>query len=247
MNEYALVATRRSIFGKNNKSLRRENKLPAVIYGKGFDNTAIELPLNEFTKVWQKVGESTIIQLKVDKQEDIKVIIQEVQTDPLSGQVVHVDLHKINMNEAIEADVPLEFVDESPAIKEMGGVLVRNLDHIRIKTLPGNLVHDIPVSLSVIKTFEDIIRVKDLEIPEKITVLNELGDVVAKVSPPRTEEELKALDEEVKEDVEGVEKVEGEEEEAEDKEGETEEEDKKSDEPDKKEETPDKEKEKEKK
>ncbi|MFH0951870.1 MAG: 50S ribosomal protein L25 [Patescibacteria group bacterium] len=203
-----LTALSRSIFGKDNKNLRREKKIPAVIYGKETKSAPVTLSVPEFTNIWKRVGESGLIDLKIDNQEKVKVIIQEVQTNPLTGVVRHADLYKVNMKEPIETDIPLSFIGESPAVKELGGVLLTALEHLRVKALPGDLVHDISVSLDTLKTFEDIIRVRDVSVPEAITILNDGGDVLAKVSPPRSEEELKALDEEVTEDVESVEAVE---------------------------------------
>lgn len=206
--DYTLAATPRTLFRKHSKQLRAQRKIPAVIYGKNKQSQSVELMLNEFTKVWHAVGESTVVDVAIQGGETIKAIIQEVQLDPLTNVVQHADLHQIDMKVAIETDIPLKFVGESLAVKNLGGVLVRTIDHLEVKALPGDLVHDIEVNLVALATFEDLIRVKDLTIPEKITVLTDADEVVAKVAEPRSEAELKALEEEVTENVEAVESVE---------------------------------------
>lgn len=208
MTTHTLVASRRTLFGKGTKKLRTAKKIPAVVYGKGAATVAIELPLAGFTRLWQTVGESTIVTIELKGGEVIPTIIQDVQLDPLTGAVIHADLHRVNMNEPIETEITLTLTGEAPAAKNLGGVLVRTIDHLRVKALPGDLVHDIAVPIDQLANFEDMIRVKDLVVPPKLTVLADPDEVVVKVSAPRSEAELKALEEAVTEDVAGVEKVE---------------------------------------
>ena len=115
------------------------------------------------------------------------------------------------MDEDIETEVEIEYVEISPAVKEDGGVLVKNFDTIKIKCLPGDLPPKYTVDISDLKTFDDVIKISDLDISTKVEVLEDLGSVLATVAPPRTEEELDALDEEVTEDVDAVEGIKDEE------------------------------------
>lgn len=205
---HILAAARRTLFRKHSKQLRAKRIVPAVLYGKKREALSLEVPLNIFTKIWHEVGESTVIDVAIDGGETVKVIIQDVQLDPLTNVVRHIDLHQIDMHEEIETDIPLNFTGESLAVKNLGGVLVRTIDHLEVKALPGDLVHDIPVPLEALETFDDMIRVKDLTVPPKITVMTDPEEVVAKVAAPRSEAELKALEAEVSENVEAVEAVE---------------------------------------
>ena len=111
------------------------------------------------------------------------------------------------MDEEIEAKVELEFVGESPAVKELGGILIKNMDEIEVKCLPGDLPPKIEVDISRIKNFEDYIYVKDLPVSDKVELLADSENVVAMVTEPRSEEELAELETEVKEDVTKVEGV----------------------------------------
>ena len=138
-----------------------------------------------------------------------KVIIQDIQRHPLSNAIIHADLHQVKMTEKLRAEIMLHFVGESVAVKELGGVLVKNLDHIKVETLPADLVSEIAVEISSLKTFDDVIHVKDLAVPKGITVLDKEDEVVVLVTPPRSEEELAALEKETVDEKAAVESIEG--------------------------------------
>ena len=88
------------------------------------------------------------------------------------------------------------FLGEAPAVKELGGTLVHNIEEVEVECLPKDLVSHLDVDLSVLKTFEDIIKISDLSIPAKLKILDLNNEqVVAKVLPPLTEEQLKAMEE----------------------------------------------------
>jgi large subunit ribosomal protein L25 len=112
------------------------------------------------------------------------------------------------MTEKINAEVNLNFVGESKAVKELGGILVKNLTAIKIECLPVDLIHEIDVDISPLQTFDDAIRVKHLKLPEAITINEKEDEVIVSVQPPRSEEELKSLEEKVEEKVEEIGQVE---------------------------------------
>lgn len=126
----------------------------------------------------------------------------------MTSRFVHADFFEVRMDEAIEADIPLEFVGEAPAVREHGGVLVRALEAVEVSALPADLPHTLPVDLSSLATFDDVIKIKDIVIPAKVTVKDDPETVVALVEAPRSEAELEKLDEKVEADVTKVEKAE---------------------------------------
>lgn len=183
-----LNANLRTLLGKKSNKTRQEGKIPAVVYGHGIENKNLELEYNSFDKVFKEGGESTLVDLNIDG-EIVKVIISDVQYEPVKGRYRHVDLHQINMNEEITANVELHFVGEPKAVKDFGGVLVHNISELEIKCLPGDLVGEIEVDVSKLDTFDDVITIADLIISDKIEIVgHELTDVVAMVSEPREEE-----------------------------------------------------------
>lgn len=205
MDKAKLKAKGRLEKGKKVNKGRREGLIPAVVYGKGIKAQNIWIDALAFRKMLKKSGESTIIDLEIDEKNGRNVIIQEVQRDPVSYKIIHLDFFQVRMDEEIETEVELVFIGESPAVKESGGVLVRNMDKIEVKCLPADLPSNIEVDISSLKTFEDQIAIKDLKIGKGVEIQIEPETVIAVVAPPRSEEELKELEEKVEEDVTKVE------------------------------------------
>ncbi|USN53162.1 MAG: 50S ribosomal protein L25 [Candidatus Nomurabacteria bacterium] len=205
MKTYVLQAQRRSSLGKQVKKLRQSDIVPAVIYGNKRETESLSLNAREFTKVFIEAGESTLIDLAVENEAPVKVLIHDVQHHPVTDRILHADLLQVDMTQKIETEINLKFVGAAPAVAELSGTLVTSIESVEVSCLPGDLVHEIEVDLSSLKTFEDQIHISDIPAPQGITILDKADAVVAVVTPPRSEEELKALDSEVVEDVSGVE------------------------------------------
>lgn len=198
MEELTLKALPRKLLGKKVKNLRRDGQLPAVLYGRNFASQSLIIPQKEFTLIASQAGEATIINLQIDGKDSAKILIRKIQKDPVSDEILHVDLYKVDMNQEIQTEIPLEFIGVSAAVEELEGNLITNKDSIKVECLPDKLVSKIEVDISALKTFEDLIHIKDLNIPEAIKVLDEPDMIIAQVTPPRSEEELVALEEETK-------------------------------------------------
>jgi large subunit ribosomal protein L25 len=215
MENLKLQSEKREKIGKKNKTLKGQGLVPAVLYGKDVKSENLKVDRKEFDRVYKEAGESALLDLSVGS--DVrKVLISEVQVDPVTGDYLHIDFHQVNLREKVSTEVPLEFLheEEAPAIKELEGTLVKEKHEIEVECLPTEIPHEITVDLMVLKTFEDVIRVSDIKVPENVEILNDPEEVIALAKPPRSEEELEALEEDVVEDVEKVE-VEGVPEEAE--------------------------------
>jgi large subunit ribosomal protein L25 len=225
-----LSAKIRKDLGKKVKSLREKGILPAVLYGPKIKNFSLELDLKEFEKIYQEAGESSLVSLNVDfsggpekTEKKFIVLIHEVKLDPLTDKPIHVDFYQPKLDEEITATIPLVFEGEAPAVKDLGGTLVKNIQEVEVKALPQNLPHEIKVNVEGLKTFEDDILVKNLSVLKEVKILKEPEEVVASVAPPtKVEEELeKPIEEKVEEVGEaGEKKEEGAEEEVEEKAGE---------------------------
>lgn len=186
---------------------RAAGAIPAVLYGHGIKNQAIAVDGKHFTKIFGQTGYTTLLNLSVGKTAH-NVLVREVQFHPLKDQITHVDFYQVRLDEKVRAEVPLHFVGESLAVKDLAGVLVKSLDTLDLEALPQDLPHDIPVDITKLKDFESVIHVADLKVPAGVHVFTDAQAVVALVQPPRSEQELKSLAEEVKEDVAAVETVE---------------------------------------
>lgn len=170
--------------------------MPAVVYGGKGEAVSLSLSGRDFAKIYEEAGESTLIDLAVDNHEAGKVLVQDVQHDPITGHVVHVDLRRIDMSKPITASVELRFVGEAPVIKEQGGTLVHNIEEVEIECLPKDLVAHFEIDLSVLKTFDDAVRVSDIKLPDGVKIIDPAPAViVAKAQPALTEEQIKAMEE----------------------------------------------------
>jgi len=208
------VQTRKKEAGKSLNSLRQAGQVPAIFYGNKAKPISLVVDYLSFQKVFAETGENTVLSLEIDGQKK-KVLVKDVQYDPVTGSFLHVDFLAIDVTKKITATIPFEFIGSSKAVKEDGGVLVKSIDEMEVECLPTDLPKEIKVSIDLLNTFDDVIKVGDLNIPAKVSISLNKDDVVATVTPPRSEEELEELDEEVKGDVEDVEGVKKEEPEAE--------------------------------
>jgi large subunit ribosomal protein L25 len=196
----ALKAIIRTEIGKKANKLRSQDLIPAVMYGNKVSAQNISVNYNEFKKVYSKAGESALVELEVEGKK-LNVLIHDIQLAPMSGRYTHIDFFQVNMKEEVETEIPLEFVGEAPAVKALGGVLIKNMDEISVKCLPADLPEKYVIDISSLATFDDVIAVKDLKISDKIEILLDGETVIALVSAPRSEESLADLNSKVEEDV----------------------------------------------
>jgi len=194
------VQTRENV-GKKLKSLRKQGIIPAVVYGSNHKPISVQVNYEEFRKVFEKSGESTLVSLKMDK-ETKNVLIHEIAKDPLTGNFIHADFYQVRMDKEIKAEVPFVFEGEAPAVKILEGVLVKAMNHVEVEALPKDLPHEIKIDISVLDTFDKHIRIKDLILPTGVKVGVDLEETIVFVAPPRTEEEIKATEEKPTEVVE---------------------------------------------
>lgn len=194
---FLIEASPREIKGKAVRTLRGQGQLPAVLYGHNVAAQSLAVPASSFNKVFKEAGESTIVKLKVNGSEPVNVLIQDVQRHNTLDQITHVDFYQVNMNEKLKAKVPLVFVGESQAVKAQGGTLVHVFSEVEVESLPADLPHEIQVDISGLNAFEDVVRIKDLNVDHsKVKILVDDPElVVASIQRPRTEEELKELSE----------------------------------------------------
>ena len=217
MSDKKILKLKAEVRELNDKSLkegRNAGKVPGIVYGDKKKNENIWVDKLVFSKMFSEAGENTIVELEIgDKKEN--VLIYDYQIDPLSDEFTHADFLRVDMNKKIEADVPLVYTGEAPAVKELGGTLIKSLDSIAVKCLPGNIPSEFEIDLSKIVDFDSYFTVEDLQknVSEDVEILVNEEVIIASATPPRSEEELAQLDEKVEEDVSQVEGAEEKEEE----------------------------------
>ena len=204
-----LSATTRTITGKPVKLLRAKGVLPAVMYGFGTDPRNLEIDARAFSKVFASAGESTLVDVVVDGGAPIKALIQDIQQNPMTSRISHVDLRAVNMKEKTTADIPLTLVGEAPVAKGQAVVITKVHESLEVEGLPGDLVSEIIVDLTGLTEIGQTIRVRDLKLPAGLVAQANADDVVVTVAAALTEDQIKAMETAQVGDVSQIEMVEG--------------------------------------
>lgn len=190
----SLTVVPRTEQGRQAKKVRTAGFIPAVIYGPGLEPKAVQIGTSDFVRVYRAAGGSSIIDVSMEGGAPVKVMIQEVQLNPLTMKAQHVDLRQIRMDQELTVEVPLVFVGESSAVKELAGTFMAGRDHLTVTCLPAKLPAQLEVDLSGLKTFDDVIMVSTIALPEGVRVAEDGDVVVASVMAPLTEEQLKKME-----------------------------------------------------
>ncbi len=187
MEKVVLKATKRDVTGKQVKALRREGKLPAVIYGRHTEPVNIVLDAHTASLALAKASSSTLVTVDVDGKE-YPVLVREKQRDFIKNRLLHVDFLAVSLTEKLRATVSLNFVGVSPAVKDFNAVFVHNLEQFHVECLPADLPERIDIDISMLKRVGDAIRVGDVVLSDKIRVLENPDTVVCVASAPKVEE-----------------------------------------------------------
>ncbi len=192
-----LGAQARTVLGHKVKQLRRSGFVPAVLYGKGMDSVSLQVPYRDFERVFKQAGESSLVYLTVDGLpgqggQEVPTIIHDVTRDALKDTFVHADFYKVRLDQKIKAKVAVVFQGESPAVKELAGIFVRNINELEVEAFPQDLPPEISVDISSLKNFGDQVLVKDVKLPAGVELTASQDDIVATVQEPISEEELAA-------------------------------------------------------
>jgi large subunit ribosomal protein L25 len=198
MEEVVLKATRRDVIGKHVKVLLREGQLPAVLYGAGVDPTPIALNLKETSRLLTNLSPSALIALEVDGNRHM-VLIREKQRNIMLGTLRHIDFLAVSMKKLLKMSIQIVMTGESEAVENQTGVLVTDMDSVEVESLPGNLPENIKVDISPLKEVGDSVYVRDLVVPENVTILAGPDEVVAHINALAAEEVTEAVEEEVDE------------------------------------------------
>lgn len=181
--EIKLIAQARELKEKLAKEI-----IPAVLYGPGLANQNLKLRRVDLEKAVKAGGESTLVELEIDGEKSVKVLLKDLQFHPLKNTLRHVDLYQVDMKKKITTEIPLQFVGESKAVKELGGMLIKNMDAIEVECLPSDMISSLDIDISVLKEIHDSIKVGDLKLPTTMHILNDLDTDIATVVEQAAEE-----------------------------------------------------------
>jgi large subunit ribosomal protein L25 len=184
-----LAAENREVTGKAVNRLRKAGRLPAVVYGHGIDSSNVSVDTHEFELLRKHTGPNALVDLSVDGKKAQPVLINGVQVHPVTRRPLHLDLFLVRMTEELTVDVPLLATGESLAITQLGGTLLHPSETVKVKALPDRLPQSIEYSVETLVDFDTTLYVRDLVIPEDVTLLTDGDEIVAKVQAPRVEVE----------------------------------------------------------
>ena len=201
MEKLKLKADKREILGKKTRFLRRQGVTPTHLFGDGIKSLALQCDTPTLQKMIARAGMTRIIALDIEGgKKPHSVFIREIQTEPRSGDLLHVDFYQVKMTEKIKFDVPIVLIGESPAMKEKGRTVSQSLTELSVECLPDDLPPRIEVDISVLEEVEQSILVRDIVLGSGVTVLDEAEQMVVKVS--EVKEEVEEVVEEVVEEEE---------------------------------------------
>jgi large subunit ribosomal protein L25 len=192
MEKVVLNATKRDVVGKQVRALRREGKLPAVIYGRHTEPLNINLDAHTASLALGKVTSSSLVTINLDGTE-YPALVREKQRDYIKNHLLHVDFLAVSMSETLRTSVSVHFIGVSAAVKDFNAVLVKNLEQLEVECLPTDLPERIDVDISVMTKPGEGIRVREVKVPDNVRLLNDPDTMVAVATFAKVEEEAAAV------------------------------------------------------
>lgn len=190
MDKHTISVQPRTIVGRAVKQLRAQGLVPANIFGRDLSSQSIQLNSKEFSKLFKKVGESALYYLQIEGEKiEHPVLVKEVMIHPVSGQLLHISFHQVDLKQKVETKVPVELVGESPAQKEGLGVLVQQLDTVEVEALPTDIPEKIQLDISGLTEVGAALHVSDITVnTSKVTILTEADALIVQISALAKEE-----------------------------------------------------------
>jgi len=183
MEQIELLATTRGTLGKKVRFLRRQGITPVHLFGHDVESLALQCDTTQLQHALAQAGKTRLINFRLDKtKEPRNVVVREVQKDARTGKLLHVDFYQVRMAEKIKVEVPIVLVGEAPALKFQETVLAQELNNLAIECLPDEIPPSVELDLSSLTEREQAIQVKDIVLDEGITILNDLEQIVVKIS-----------------------------------------------------------------
>ena len=188
MEKAVLKASHRNVTGKKVGALRRQGKLPGVLYGHHIDPTPIEMNLREATRLLSGLSGSALVQIDLDGN-PFSVLVREKQRDFIRGTYLHVDFQTVSLTEKLRTRVAVELTGISPAVKDLNGFVVSGLDEVEVECFPQDLPERIVVDISTLIRIGEGIYVRDIVVSDKVVLLDNPDEMVAIVTFGTKEEE----------------------------------------------------------
>lgn len=181
----------RTAFGKKNRALRRDGKVPVHVYGLKADSLALQVETGSILATIKEAGRTTPVTVKVSGGEEAVTLIREVRVHPVSGDLLHVDFMRVDIQMEVEANVPVSLIneEEAPGIRGGAGVVTQGTYALIVRARPFDIPHEIEVDCSVLDSLEADIKAGDIKLPAGVELITDPETRVAWIQPPRVSEE----------------------------------------------------------
>lgn len=197
MNQLELSVAPRSVLGKRVRALRRGGLTPANVYGHGVESRALQIETVTLVRTLRALERNAILSLCIEGEKAPRpVMVRDIQRNPVSDRILHVDFYQVSLTEKMRADVPLLLTGKASAVDDFGGILLQSLESISVEALPTDMPSHVEVDISVLSELDSSLHVKDLVLDPKLHVMTDLDVVIARVASPRTGVEAAIAEEE---------------------------------------------------
>lgn len=173
MDQIELNVTNRGVLGKKVRFLRRQGITPVHLFGHGIESVALQCDTTKLKQALAKAGHTRLISLKLDNERSPRtVVVRQVQTEPLTGEALHVDFFQVEAAVEVKVEVPVVLVGEAPALSSKENMLVQELNTLTVWCLPAEIPTGVELDISSLTNPGQTIRVKDIELDKEITILS---------------------------------------------------------------------------
>jgi len=198
MEQIELLTTARETLGKKVRFLRRQGITPVHLFGHDVKSLALQCDTVQLHRVLAQAGRTRLVSLQLDKgKKPRNVLIREIQREPCTGELLHIDFYQVKTTEKTKVEVPIVLVGEAPALKSKENMLMQELNSLTVECLPTEIPASIEVDVSSLTEVDQAIRVKDIALGEEVAVLNDPELVMVKTSFRHIEKEEAVAEEEV--------------------------------------------------
>ena len=177
----------REVMGKKTKRLRKAGIIPANITGHNEPSQAVQIDAVLFDRLRRAHHSTSLLTLKMPDATVQTALIRHVEHAPKSGKIIHVDFSRVSLTERMTMKIPLNFIGESPAVKNDGGVLLHLVEALEVECLASDIVDSVDVDISTITEIDGMLRASDVKLPQGFTLITDSEEPIAKVASTRAE------------------------------------------------------------
>ncbi len=183
MDQIELKVNSRGVLGKKVRFLRRQGITPVHLFGHGIESLSLQCDTVGLHRVLAEAGHTRLVNIKIDNEKKLRaVVVRDIQSEPLTGETLHVDFYQVEMAEQVRIEVPIVLIGEAPALKQKGNTMVHELSTLTVECLPGQIPDSVELDIGSLAESDQVVRVKDIEIGKDVTTISDPELVVVRIS-----------------------------------------------------------------